>query len=206
MLPERTAFRWFIICATLVGSIWGFRRKRKHSDLSTAPMIDTSINDLEAAKLLQNAWEFRQSHCWRSLQTFLVAAVAVSVAPYAMNLELVLSLDTLLWCFPLLGFLTALASIYLYGAEYVRCQAIYEKLKEILKRHNCYYQANFPWLFRRAIGWATVSVLLAASTALSALNTYAVWKTYLTREARQRIISKIEADRIRQQVPQHNPQ
>src|SRR4051812_30834220 len=82
------------------------------------------LNDLEAAKLLLDAWKFRQTHCWKSLQTFFVAAVVVSTLPYVMKQEVLALLRKVRILFPLGGGVIGLAAVWLYAAEFVRCRSL----------------------------------------------------------------------------------
>ena len=53
---------------------------------------DNSINNLEAAKLLLDAWKFRQGHAWSSLTRYYLAAVSVSIVPYIIERDLAVNL------------------------------------------------------------------------------------------------------------------
>src|SRR5437773_8513531 len=84
---------------------------------------DGTLTDLEAAKLLLDAWKFRQAHSWSALTRYFFAAVFVSVIPYLLKEELARLLKGILLAFPILGALLALAAVWLYASEYVRAQS-----------------------------------------------------------------------------------
>ena|SRR3972149_502109 len=141
---------------------------------------DGTITDLEAAKLLLDAWKFRQGHSWHLLTRYYFAAVFISAIPYMLNDELVNLLKTVLLALPFLGGIIALAAIWLYAAEYVRAQSMNIQFRRILKNYG-YYRLIDLNRFERAvltpkIGWTTVYLLTACSILLSSINVIIVWR------------------------------
>lgn len=140
---------------------------------------DGSISDLEAAKLLLDAWKFRQAHAWSLLTRYFFAAVFVSVIPYMLKDELLIRLDRLLLILPVLGGMIALAAVWLYAAEYVRAQSMNLEFRNLLQKYQHYLIIELRTIekiiLKPRIGWTTVYVLAIASIALSSTNAFIVW-------------------------------
>lgn len=100
--------------------------------------LDGTVTDLEAAKLLLEAWKIRHAHSWSSLTRYFFAAAFVSVIPYVLREELASRLGGFLMAFPLLGRLIALAAVWLYAAEYIRSQRMNREFRRILKDYGYY--------------------------------------------------------------------
>ncbi len=140
---------------------------------------DGTITDLEAAKLLLDAWKFRQGHAWSSLTRYFLAAAFLSSVPYILKEELVHRLKVILLLLPILGGVVALAAVWLYAAEYIRAQSMNREFRKLLQDYG-YYGAVDLRLFEQIIlapkiGWTTVYVLGAASLILSGVNVLIVW-------------------------------
>jgi len=105
---------------------------------------DGTITDLEAAKILLDTWKFRQRHCWSSLQKYYFAGAFVSVIPYFLENNQVDALREIipLTIFALVGGLLALAAVWHYGAEYIRCNPANVALRVILKKNNVDVKAD----------------------------------------------------------------
>jgi hypothetical protein len=134
---------------------------------------DGTITDLGAAKLLLDAWKFRQAHTWSAITKYFFAAAFISVIPYILNKELIQLLQGKLWIFPVLGGLMALAAVWLYAAEYIRAQSMSIKFREILENYGHYKKEEFKGpkkILRPEIGWFTVYILGAASILLAVIN------------------------------------
>jgi hypothetical protein len=139
---------------------------------------DTSITDLEAAKLMLDEWKFRQLHCWSSLQHYGLAAVTVSIAPYLKS-DLFAQLGKLILVFPIVGWLLSVAAAWLFAAEYVRCHPIAYKYQKLLDKHEHYRDKPPLEGWKRAlgkrIGWTTVYIFFFGFTGLSILNAIMLW-------------------------------
>jgi hypothetical protein len=107
-----------------------------------AHRCDGTLTDLEAAKLLLDAWKFRQGHAWSSLTRYFFAAVLVSVIPYGLRDDLARRLRGVLLALPILGGLLALAAVWLYAAEYVRAQSMNRQFGKILQDYGYYARVD----------------------------------------------------------------
>jgi hypothetical protein len=140
---------------------------------------DGTVTDLEAAKLLLDAWKFRQAHAWSSLTRYFLAAVLVSVAPYGLNSDLAGRLSNAVVALPIIGGLLALAAVWLYAAEYIRAQTMSHEFRRILNEYGYYRTTELRRLERTVlaprIGWATVYVLALSAIVLASINTALVW-------------------------------
>ena len=139
------------------------------------------IPPLEAAKLMLDAWKFRQAHCWTSLQRYYLAAVLVSALPYALNNEQRKLLEGWLWALPALGGILGLAAVWHYGAEYMRCNPLGATFTRLLVESNFDVRVDkgtVPWwqlaFLAPKIGWFTVFTLAPITLCLAAINTYIV--------------------------------
>ena len=135
---------------------------------------DGSITDLETAKLLLDAWKFRQAHAWSSLTRYFSDAVLVSIAPYGLNADLASRLSYAVLALPIVGGLVALAAVWLYAAEYIRAQTMSHGFRRILNDYGYYKPTELRRVERVVlaprIGWATVYVLAASAIVLTAIN------------------------------------
>ena len=140
---------------------------------------DGTLTDLEAAKLLLDAWKFRQAHSWSALTRYFFAAVFVSVIPYLLKEELARLLKGILLAFPILGALLALAAVWLYASEYVRAQSMNRQFRKILVDYGYYKPADLRRIERLVlaprIGWTTVYILALTAVVLSGINIVVVW-------------------------------
>ena len=140
---------------------------------------DGSITDLEAAKLLLDAWKFRQSHAWSLLTRYYFAAVFVSAVPYMVEKKLVTDLDIVILALPILGGFLALAAIWLYAAEYIRAQSMNKGFRSLMKRYGFYELTHLhgfaEQILKPKIGWATIYILVLVSFSLSIANFLIVW-------------------------------
>jgi hypothetical protein len=141
---------------------------------------DKTKTDLEVAKLLLDAWKFRQTHAWSLLTRYFFAAVFVSVIPYILEERLTSGLGYVLLFFPILGGMLALAAVWLYAAEYIRAQPLNHGFKNLL--NDLGYPLKPTELYRwiktilsPKIGWATVIILGVATISLSITNLALVW-------------------------------
>jgi hypothetical protein len=124
--------------------------------------------NLEEAKIFLDEWKFRQSHCWKSVQTFVLAAVTVSIAPYLVDKGKLAGLGRMILLFPIIGGVIALVAVWLYAAEYTRCQAVHRAYRSALgTRWNA---GKIPRIFGLPIGWVTVWSLGIGSIILAILN------------------------------------
>jgi hypothetical protein len=140
---------------------------------------DGTLTDLEAAKLLLDAWKFRQAHAWSSLTRYFFAAVLVSVIPYVLRDDLARRLSGVLIALPILGGLLALAAVWLYAAEYVRAQSMNRQFRAILRNYGHYAGVDLRrferFVLTPRIGWTTVYVLALSTIVLSGVNFVIVW-------------------------------
>jgi hypothetical protein len=140
-----------------------------------------SMTSLEIAKLRLDEWKFRQTHCWKVLQTCMLAGVSVSIAPYLVKPAKLAPLGDLLLLFPIVGGIIALLGVWVFAAEYVRSQESLHSYRSVLEspRAAKEREQERPWLFRRRIGWVTVWCLGAGSSVLLLLNVYATKVIFL---------------------------
>ena len=146
------------------------------TESSSAP-----IPRLEAAKLMLDAWKFRQAHCWTSLQRYYLAGVLVSAIPYALTNDQRKLLEGWLWALPVIGGILGLAAVWHYGAEYMRCNPLGAAFTQLLVESNFDVRANIhtePWwqlaFLAPKIGWSTVFIVGPITVCLAAINTYIV--------------------------------
>ncbi len=154
-----------------------------NSNSETTPendlVCDKTVNDVEAAKLLLDAWKFRQAHAWSSLTRYFLAAVLVSVVPYGLDEGIACKLSYTVLALPIVGGILAIAAVWLYAAEYIRAQAMSHGFRRILKA--CGYYKEIPLcsieklIFKPRIGWLTVYMLALIGIVLAAINVTIVW-------------------------------
>jgi hypothetical protein len=140
---------------------------------------DGTVTDLEAAKLLLDAWKFRQSHAWSALTRYFLAAVLISIAPYGLDTTLAARLSSAVLALPLVGGLVAIAAVWLFAAEYIRAQTMSHGFRRILSDYGYYRKIDLRRLERLVlkprIGWTTVYVLAVAAILLALINMAIVW-------------------------------
>jgi len=140
---------------------------------------DGTITDLEAAKLMLDAWKFRQDHAWSLLTRYFFAAVFVSVIPYTLRADLAYRLKQVVLVLPVLGGAIALAAVWLYAAEYIRAQSMNHGFRKLIQKYGYFELADLRgWdrVLKPRIGWSTVYILAVASILLSVINFIIVWK------------------------------
>ena len=140
---------------------------------------DGSISDLEAAKLLLDAWKFRQAHAWSLLTRYYFSAVFVSAVPYIVEDRLIANLNAVILALPVLGGLLALAATWLYAAEYIRGQSMNQGFRSLMERYG-YHELTLldGWkalILKPTIGWATIYILTLVSVSLATVNFLIVW-------------------------------
>lgn len=144
------------------------------NDQSKNRRPDQSITDLEAAKLLLDAWKFRQSHAWSILTRYFFAAVFVSAIPYLLKPEVAERLSEIMIVFPVLGGLLALSAVWLYAAEYIRAQSMNTGFRKLLEKYGHYKLMPLrkfeKYVLKPKIGWTTVYILVVASLLISIAN------------------------------------
>jgi hypothetical protein len=135
----------------------------------------------EAARLVLDAWQFRHTLCWRSLQRFYLAAVTVAVIPFILTCEQRADLQQVLLLFPVLGGLLALAAVWHYGAEYIRLIPLNQAVTRLLASTGLVefirLEGMSRWqqiFFRPRIGWATVILLTTITVVLTVLDFFVV--------------------------------
>ena len=131
--------------------------------------------DFDKAKVLLDAWKFRQAHCWTSLQRYSIAAVAVSIVPYVKP-DLVTQLGPAIFVFPGLGLIIGLATVWLFGAEYVRCYPVHNAFLQHVDEADLGkpHQVGWKKVFDHSIGWNTVKALLLGFLILGIGNFFLV--------------------------------
>ena len=140
---------------------------------------DGTVTDLEAAKLLLDAWKFRQAHAWSSLTRYFLAAVLISVAPYGLNTDLIGKLSHAVLGLPIIGGLLAIAAVWLYAAEYIRAQTMSHGFRRIMNSYGYYQQIEVRRIERVVlkprIGWTTVYILALSAIVLASINVTILW-------------------------------
>lgn len=141
----------------------------------------------EAARLVLDAWQFRHTLCWRSLQRFYLAAVTVAVIPFILTCEQRSDLQQVLLLFPVLGGLLALAAVWHYGAEYIRLIPLNQAVTRLLASTGLVelirLKSKWSWkqmFLRPHIGWVTVTVMAALTIALTVLDFFVVQSLSIT--------------------------
>ena len=144
--------------------------------MSKATPEQSNINDLEAAKFLLDEWKFRQQHCWNSLRQYGLAAVTVSIVPY-LKIDIFGQLGKVVLVFPAVGWLLALAAVWLFAAEYVRCYPVEHKYQELLFRYYPPKPTLTSWkmVLEKKIGWSTIYIFLIGFTALALMDGILLW-------------------------------
>ena len=138
------------------------------------------LSPFQTAQLLLDEWKFRQAHCWRLLRTYWMAAAAVSVAP-AVSHKLVPSLSGKIGPIIIFGFVLQIFVIWLFHAEYLRCQRRAESYEAILKKHGCGTQETFrKWtarenFFGKKIGYVTSIGFVIISGYIFVFNLLVFW-------------------------------
>ena len=136
----------------------------------------STVNQLEAVKLLLDEWKFRHQHCWDTLQRYGLAAATVSIVPY-IKTDLFASLGKAVLIFAVVGWLLFLAAAWLFAAEYYRMRPISEKHRELLEP---YYPARpelsgWKKILEKKIGWTTIAPLFWGATIFSLMNGILLW-------------------------------
>jgi len=132
---------------------------------------------IQTAQLLLDEWKFRQTHCWRLLQRFGLAAIVVSIAPYA-SADLIPAWRPYLPWLAWFGWGLELFVAWVFAAEYTRCyrrgQAYDTLLREnwpgatdMLRGWKLYEKPFAP-----RIGWVTVGAIIVISTVILWANLY----------------------------------
>ena len=113
----------------------------------------------EAARLVLDAWQFRHTLCWRSLQRFYLAAVAAAaVVPFILTCDQRADLQQVLWLFPVLGGLLAFAAVWHYGAEYIRLIPLNQAVTGLLASTRMVVPLRLKDLpLRKKISWRRIS-------------------------------------------------
>lgn len=149
-------------------------RQAGQNDSGEGHAPDGTLTDLEAAKLLLDAWKFRQAHSWSLLTKYFFAAAFISSIPYVLKDDLAKRLKTILLTLPVLGGLIALAAVWLYAAEYIRGQSMNHQFRALLKSYGYYRRVDLrrfeQFVLKPKIGWTTVYVLAVGATLLSVIN------------------------------------
>lgn len=144
--------------------------------MSQTPAEDSTVNQLEAAKLLLDEWKFRHQHCWDSLQRYGLAAVTVSIVPY-IKIDLFAQLGKVVLIFAVVGWLLFLAAVWLFAAEYYRMRPVSERHRELLKPYypDRPHYSDWREILERKIGWTTINILFWGATIFSLANGILLW-------------------------------
>jgi hypothetical protein len=135
------------------------------------------LTPFQAAQLLLDEWKFRQTHCWRLLQRFGLAAIVVSIAPYA-SANLIPAWRPYVHWLAWFGWGLELFVAWFFAAEYIRCyrrgRAYDTLLREKWPKATAMPQdwKRYEKPFARRIGWVTVWAIIVISTVILWANLY----------------------------------
>jgi hypothetical protein len=109
----------------------GKQSETTESRIATGSSSTVKSSNLEAAKLLLDEWKWQREHRWNALRQYAIAAVLVSIVPYAKT-DLVPILGCFVMIFPLVGWLIFFVAGGLFAFDYVRDAPVREKYRLLL--------------------------------------------------------------------------